>query len=61
MLKPKSLENMDNEQVQEQYSKVKEWKDQWAELEIKVNDIVKDHQHFDLPEPKIKYAAEIKS
>ncbi|KAL4440929.1 hypothetical protein ABPG74_009342 [Tetrahymena malaccensis] len=50
-LKPKQTEELDKEQARELAAKMKEWRNDWAEIEKKVEAIQKDCDHFEMDQP----------
>ena len=60
-LRPKKLQDLTVEEAKEVCQKVKDWRAQWAELEQKVSDLLKDVEVFALEKPQFKYYTELRT
>jgi dynein heavy chain 2 len=60
-MKPKQVTELNKEQAQDMAENMRSWRQQWKTIEEKVNQIWKDHDHFEMNRPTFPQLETIQS
>ena len=58
-LKPKEMDEMDNEIAEETTVKMKDWRKEWDIIEKKIKDSITDCEHFQMAAPSFSFQKEV--